>query len=70
MIILHDPETGCDGCPFQTDGFIGMCKLNLPYNGSVREPAPSWCALRQGAVTVSTPERVQEPSTDRRRKFR
>jgi hypothetical protein len=57
--LTHDPERGCRECPmcYRDTYDTRMCILaqdELP-EGSL--PAPAWCPLRRGPVTVEAPER-------------
>jgi hypothetical protein len=62
LVLEHDPDDGCGDCPLLLgDASCGM--YTHPWNcgatgGLVehdveeRSPAPAWCPLRAGAVTV------------------
>jgi hypothetical protein len=55
----HDPDSGCD-CPLQT-GSICAAKQRGPILTALTPlegPAPAWCPLRAGPVTVRRKERA------------
>jgi hypothetical protein len=56
----HDPDSGCDECPLmEHDGHVAWCQAGERHRGVVMYiPAPAWCPLRAGPVTVRRKERA------------
>lgn len=61
MIIDHDADTGCAGCPFlrsanepaMSDDECGVAPLESFVGGNyISGPAPDWCPLRDRSVMV------------------
>jgi hypothetical protein len=60
-VIEHDPETGCDLCPFID---LGMCEALYDWSTDTAfivgtgsdERAPDDCPLRSSAVLVRAPQ--------------
>lgn len=63
MRLTHDPEDGCDACPFHEQrSSLPECQAATQHARTIilkrrdREPgAPEWCPLRAGTVTVERP---------------
>jgi hypothetical protein len=63
MIIEHDPDGGCEGCRFRGsdhsyDDMWDECRAygDEQLGRDTSQPAPTWCPLRTGPVTVRSPE--------------
>jgi hypothetical protein len=57
-VLEHDPDAGCWRCPLSSHDNIARetwCdagRRQAPDSASVVRPAPDWCPLRRGPVTV------------------
>ena len=56
--IKHDPESGCDACPFlrtwgDRDEPTRWCMGGECDAAGSGDPAPGWCPLRAGEVVVA-----------------
>jgi hypothetical protein len=62
--IEHEPDAGCFGCPFYGDDAAydspthyrcSAAPEGRDLNDEFTTPAPAWCPLRSGTVTVTRP---------------
>jgi hypothetical protein len=58
----HDPDSGCGGCPFCYErNDYGDLACSVDAHGWLdddgEKPAPAWCPLRAGPVTVRAKEK-------------
>jgi hypothetical protein len=58
-VLEHDPDAGCAGCPYRHcdyEGwlavFCGAAEGRDVESSGLAVPAPDWCPLRRGPVTV------------------
>ena len=53
-VLEHDPERGCQRCPISKHD----ATLLRHIAQDERRPAPAWCPLRSGPVTVRVPSKA------------
>ena len=61
--LTHDPESGCEECPLvrchigyeMSDWYCAALEAEPDVLMSSVAPAPEWCPLRVGPVTVAKP---------------